>query len=98
MEALLKGTRTRTQCFDFNPGILYTSAACRCVPGLLDGLHPFVALALLLGAQLQGLLSVVAEHDEEVVLRRHGRKRVTALVARKMLLCCTRTVVIAGLS
>lgn len=45
------------------------------VPGLLDGLHPLVALTLLLGPQLQRLLPVVTEHNEEVVLGRHREKK-----------------------
>lgn len=45
------------------------------VPRLLDGLHPFIALTLLLGPQLQRLLSIMAKHNEEVVLRRQRQKR-----------------------
>lgn len=37
-------------------------------PGLLDALHPLAAVGLLLCAQLQRFLSIVAENDEEVVL------------------------------
>lgn len=48
---------------------------CLRVPRLLDGLHPLVAVALLLGAQLQGLLSVVTKDDQEVVLRRQKGKQ-----------------------
>lgn len=46
-----------------------------CVPRLLDDLHPLVAVALLLGSQLQRLLSIVTKHDEEVVLRREREIR-----------------------
>lgn len=41
-----------------------------CVPRLLDGLHPFIALTLLLSPQLQRLLSIVTKHEKEVVLKR----------------------------
>lgn len=38
-------------------------------PGLLDELHPLVAVRLLLRPQLQRFLSIVAKNDQEVVLR-----------------------------
>lgn len=47
-----------------------------CVPCLLDGLHPFVALTLFLGPQLQRLLSIVTKHNQEVVLKNKERKAV----------------------
>lgn len=56
-----------------------------CVPRLLDSLHPFVALALLLRPQLQRLLSIVTEHDEEVVLKVETQKR----EREKTLFLCT---------
>ena len=43
------------------------------LPGLLDGLHPLVAVGLLLRAQLQRFLSIVAKNDEEVVLNQEER-------------------------
>lgn len=38
-------------------------------PGLLDELHPLVAVRLLLRPQLQRFLSIMAKNDQEVVLR-----------------------------
>ncbi len=53
----------------------YPSYSAMCVPRLLDGLHPFITLTLLLRPQLQRLLSIVTKHDEEVVLKREKIKR-----------------------
>lgn len=54
----------------------YTLHNAMCVPCLLDGLHPFVALTLFLGPQLQRLLSIVTKHNEEVVLKNKERQAV----------------------
>lgn len=48
------------------------------VPGLLNGLHPLIAVWLFLRPQLQWLLSIVAEDHQEVVLqewKQRQRKR-----------------------
>ena len=44
-----------------------------CIPGLLDGLYPFITLRLLLCPQLQRFLSIMTKHDEEVVLMREKK-------------------------
>lgn len=52
-----------------------------CIPGLLDGLHPFITLTLLLCPQLQRFLSIMTKHDKEVVLRREkDRERKAAYI------------------
>lgn len=56
-----------------------TAPRATCVPRLLDGLHPLVAVTLLLGSQLQRLLSIVTKYDEEVVLKRQKQSRRGAL-------------------
>lgn len=53
-----------------------------CIPGLLDGLHPFIALTLLLCPQFQRFLSIVTKDDEEVVLKREKIKREKAVSIR----------------
>lgn len=53
----------------------YPSYNATFVPRLLDGLHPFVALTLLLRPQFQRLLSIMTKHDEEVVLRRDKHRK-----------------------
>lgn len=45
-----------------------------CVPRLLNGLHPFIALNLLICPELQRLLPIMAKHDEEVVLIREKQR------------------------
>lgn len=72
------------------------------VPRLLDGLHPFIALILLLGPQLQRLLSIVAKYNEEVVLSRQREKRDKVFTfvtlrpntATSLLVSCTNSLIL----
>lgn len=45
-----------------------------CIPRLLDDIHPFITLTLLICPQLQRLLSIMTKHDEEVVLSRQEER------------------------
>lgn len=64
-----KGVNTHflTNLIYYRKQLLYNPV---CLPGLLDRLNPFIALALLLCSQLQRFLSIMTKHDEEVVLQR----------------------------
>lgn len=63
MKKVAKTFDLQTHAKSLNPW-LQSSA----LPGLLDALHPLVAVCLLLCAQLQRFLSIVAKNDQEVVL------------------------------
>lgn len=49
--------------------ILYPLYIFPLSPGLLDALHPLVAVGLFLRAELQRFLAIVSKYDEEVVLQ-----------------------------
>lgn len=63
MKKVAKTFDLQTHAKSLNPW-LQSSA----LPGLLDALHPLVAVCLLLCAQLHRFLSIMAKNDQEVVL------------------------------
>lgn len=62
-------------CFELNAGIHVYILVSFLSPGLLDALHPLVAVGLFLCPQLQRFLPVVAKDDQEVVLHRRKNRR-----------------------